>query len=50
MSYPAGTRPGYEEQPWFRDPVQRGRVEELLLPSDIAPYYLRPPAIQPVNP
>ena len=50
MSYPAGTRPGYEEQPWFRDPVQRGRVEELLLPSDIAPYYLRPPEIQPVNP
>ena len=48
--HPAETRPGYEEQPWFQDPVQRGRVEELLLPSDIAPYYLRPPEIQPVNP
>ena len=49
MSYPAGTRPFYEEQPWFQDGARRGRVEELL-PSDIPPYYLRPPATPPDSP
>ncbi len=41
MHYPAGWRPFYEEQPWYNDPVQRGRILELL-PPEIPPDSIQP--------